>query len=283
MKTNQITLIILMITASFEAAAEPITETRSWTQTYPVSTSQARLEIGNIWGDVRVSAGSDDKITVAIHEVRSAQNQTTFDRSLDILRLNVIADESGVSMQVGDPSGSWRSGFWNKGNPCRRCEVVYTFDVQVPVGTRVDVSTVNDGQINISGIKGGISASNVNGPIFINELYSCEFVESINGVVKLNFDKAPSSDCNIETLNGDISLTMPENTGLDVAITPSNGRMTTNFQVDTYLIPPQIDHIQENGKNRYRIQQLAGIRLAGGGPTFAISSFNGDISIQKTQ
>ena len=283
MKTNQIILSILMMAVSLDVAAERITETRNWTETYPVSTTQARLEISNIWGDVRVSAGSADEIIVAIHEVRSAPNQTIFDRSLDILRLNTITDESGVSMRVGNPDGSWRSGFWNKGNPCRRCEVVYTFDVQVPVNTQVDVSTVNDGQINISGIRGGISASNVNGPVIVHDLYSCELVESINGVVKLNFERAPDTDCNIETLNGDITLTMPASTGLDVAINRFNGRMTTDFQVDTYAIPPQIEHTQENGKNRYRIQQLAGIRLADGGPTFAISSFNGDIRIQKTQ
>jgi hypothetical protein len=76
---------------------------------------------------------------------------------------------------------------------------------------------------------------------------------------------------------------MPVGTGLDVALDLFNGRMVSDFQVDAYALPAVVEHTRDDGQHRYRIQQSAGIRLEGGGPTFSISSLNGDIRIQESQ
>ena len=59
-------------------------------------------------------------------------------------------------------------------NQCRSCRVDYQFEVVVPPDTRVQVSTVNDGAIDIAGIIAPVSASNVNGPVAVRGLYECE-------------------------------------------------------------------------------------------------------------
>ena len=71
--------------------------------------------------------------------------------------------------------------------------------------------------------------------------------------------------------------------GLVVAMDLVNGRMTTEFDVDPLAIPAKVEHSVKGGKNRYEISQPAGIQLAGGGPTFNISSLNGEIRIQKSK
>ena len=151
----------------------------------------------------------------------------------------------------------------------------------MPKGTLLDVGTVLDGEIDVDGIYGPVSASNVNGPIYVAGMRDCEQLESVNGKINLGFAAAPGQNCSIETINGDVTLNMPAGSGLDVALDIFNGRVITEFATDTYAVPAQVEYLQSEGTHRYRIQQSAGLRLEGGGPTFSISSLNGDVRIQK--
>jgi len=269
---------IFALIAAAAAAAEPVTESRVWAETYPVTTATPRLTISNIWGNVRVRPGASGQISVTIDERRSAPDKTRFERSLETLKLDIEADTNGVSFQVGK-----RSGTWEDRDTCMGCRVDYQFEVLVPTGTHIDVGTVTDGRIDVAGIAGNISASNVNGPIAVSELRDCEALESVNGAVDVSFMLAPGQDCNIETINGDITINMPDGTGLDVALDMFNGRMVSEFQAESLALPARVERTSAEGHHRYRIQQYAGIRLEGGGPTFSISSLNGDIRIQKSQ
>lgn len=271
------TCLLVLLVAS-DATADPVTEANAWTQSYPVSTVTPHLTINNIWGNIRIRAGESGQISVTIDELRSAPDQIRFDRSLEILKLNVYADTNGVSFSVGDAQQRWDGR-----QSCRHCRVDYQFEVLVPPGTLIDVSTVVDGRIDVAGVSGNISASNVNGPIAVSELRECGLLESVNGSVELSFVQQPVQDCDIETINGDVTLTMPGGSGLDVALDLFNGQLVSEFQVAAYALPAQVKHSQNNGQHRYQIQQFAGVRLEGGGPTFSISSLNGDIRIQKSR
>jgi len=259
------------------AASERVESEREWTERFELSTSEPTLEIRNIWGDVRILPGPEGEITLAIQEHRSAPSQALFDRSLEVYGLEIQAYDQGIDVQVGEHGQSWRGR-----NPCRRCRVDYQFEVRVPPNTRVYASTVNDGDVEVYGIEGQVSADNVNGPVTIQNARACESVESVNGDVSLSFLTAPVSDCRIETINGDIRLQVPGGSGLDIAMDLGNGRMTTELPVDPLAIPARVEHRESGGSHRYTIEQAAGLRLAGGGPVFSVSSLNGDLRIQKT-
>ena len=164
-------IALLLSTA---VAAEPVTKSRVWTENYLVTASAPHLTISNIWGTVRVRPGPSGQITVTVDETRTAPDQERFDRSLEILKLDIEADASGVTIVVGEPTRRWLSR-----DPCRGCRVDYQFEVTVPKGTKLDVGTVLDGKIDVSGVAGTVSASNVNGPISVHELRDCEMLESV--------------------------------------------------------------------------------------------------------
>lgn len=267
---------LLVVTAN--VAAAPVTESRAWTERYPVDALAPQLSISNIWGNVRVRPGGSGEITVTVDERRTAPDQALFERSLDAIKLNVEADNSGVSILVG---GERRQ--FDQANMCRGCRVDYQFEVLVPTGTQLDVGTVLDGTIDVAGVVGVISASNVNGPINVSDVRDCQMLESVNGEVEVSFTLAPGQDCNIETINGDITVALPSGSGVDVALDLFNGRMVSEFSVDPLALPATVEHTNDGDGHRYRIQQSAGLRLEGGGPMFSISSLNGDIRIQKTQ
>lgn len=257
-------------------AADTVEDRREWTERFEVATAEPEIEVHNIWGDVRVLPGEEGEITLAVSEHRTAPSQGLFDRSLEVYRLDIQADGEAIVVQVGERRQSWRGM-----DPCRGCRVHYEFELRAPVGSRVFASTVNDGRVEVSGIRGLIRADNVNGPVAIHNASACERVESVNGEVSLSFATAPGADCRLETINGDIRLQVPRGSGFDLALDLGNGRMTSELPVDPLAIPARVEHRESGGRNVYRIEQAAGLRLAGGGPVFSVSSLNGDLRIQE--
>ena len=276
MKKLIVTAAVAASLAGAVHAAGRVEDTRTWTDSFPVTARQPTLKVENIWGDVTVRPGKTGEIAVSVRETRSAPDQKRFDRSQQILRLNTEVDENGVAFYVGN-----RSRYWHDSDNCRGCRLDVRFEVTVPPNTKLDVSTVNDGRVDIDGISGHVSAANVNGPIAVKDLRNCDVLNSVNGDVSLGFTTAPAADCRIETINGDITLALPDDSGLDVAMDLFNGRMLTQLPVDALALPATVEHIETGGHHKYRIEQHAGVRIGAGGPRFTISSMNGDIRIQK--
>ena len=266
----------ILLAGHVVAAADTVVQENAWTEHYPVSIPAASLAIDNIWGSVRVRSGDVDRISVTISERRAAPSAELFDRSMTMYFLDTRADEGGVSIHVGGADRNWRQM-----NRCTGCRVDYQFDVIVPPGTNVDVGTIVDGRVTVSGDLGTVSASNVNGPIDVDGLKNCARVASVNGPIDLDFAGTPGSDCTIESINGDITLAMPGDAGIDMALDLFNGRVVSELDVEPVALPATIEAISDNGRHAYRIEQPAGLRVGAGGPSYRISSLNGDVRIRK--
>ena len=278
MKTSSKALIALLLTTATLHAANAVEVQNNWNDTYSVDTATPHLRISNIWGGVTVRTGKSGQISVSAVELRSAPDQQRFDRSFESIRLDIKADANGVSLLVGDPNERW-----HRMNECRGCRLDIQFEVLVPPGATVDVGTVMDGRVDVEGINGSVSASNVNGPVRVDDIRECTSIESVNGKVDVGFAISPVNDCSIETINGDITLEVPDGTGLDIALDLFNGDISTQLLVGPLDLPATIEHTLENGHDQYRIQKFSGLRIGAGGPTYSISSMNGDVRIQKHQ
>ena len=276
MKT-QATLGALVLLASGTANAT-VSDQKTWSDTYPVSAAVPKLLIDNIWGNVRVRSGSTREIVVTVSEKRSAPTQELFDLSKETIYLDVQADAAGVSLIVAKPERQM-----GRRDRCRGCRVEYQFEVTVPAGTDVDVSTVTDGGIDVAGTGGPVNASNVNGPVAARDLQDCAQIESVNGAVEVSFARSPSRDCSIKTINGDITLTVPGSAGLDAALSMMQGKVVSEFDLEPLALPAKVEQRNEDGRFIYHIAQAAGIRLGKGGPTFSIESLNGDLRIRKSR
>jgi hypothetical protein len=277
---KQATIALLTLLGLADSAAAAVTDQKTWSQSFPVTAAVPRLLIDNIWGNVRVRIGAAREIAVTVDEKRSAPNQELFELSKQTIVLDVQADAGGVAMIVGKPEDSTARPRVNR---CRGCRVDYQFEVTVPPGTQIDVSTVTDGSIDVAGSGGAVSASNVNGPVAVKDLQDCTQIESVNGAVEVSFARAPSRDCSIKTINGDITLTVPGGTGLDAALSVMQGNVVSEFDLEPLALPAKIEQHQEQGRFVYHVEQAAGIRLGTGGPTFSIESLNGDLRIRKSK
>ncbi len=278
MKTILFIGALFGLTTGLAYAASSVTKDSTWSKTYSVTSSEPRLKISNVWGSVRVRPGKNGEIVVSVEEVRTAPNQALFDKSLELLKLNVEAGEDAVSLRVGNPEEHW-----NKSSHCDGCRVDYQFDVQVPANTIIDVGTVMDGLVDVGNIKGAVTASNVNGSVKVRDIHNCSTIKSVNGTVDVGFESAPDRDCSLETINGDVTLSLPANTNLDVAVDLFNGDVMSDFQVKSFAVPTQVEYKTEDGRHRYSIKQLTGIRIGDDGPVYSIASINGDVRIRKNQ
>lgn len=267
---------MLLLLTDVANSATPITEEKAWTETYAVGTSTPHLEISNIWGGVRVRTGNVGQIIVSVAEVRTAPNQEMFDMSLERINLDIETDSNSVSILVGD-----RENRWDRMDRCRGCRVDYQFDIVVPPDSVIDVGTVMDGLVDVSGVTGVVSASNVNGSISVDKIENCESINNVNGRIKVSYSKAPIIDCNIQTVNGHITLNVPDDTSLDVTADLFNGEIKSDFPIDTLSLPATVEHVVEDGRSRYRIQKISGVRIGAGGPTYSIASINGDVRIRR--
>ena len=278
MKTIISLTLAFALFASIADAATPVTEHRNWNETYAVNTPTPTLDVSNIWGSVKIRAGKPGQISVAADELRYAASKEMFDRSLEMLRVVIEADSYGVLIDVGQ-----RDERWQRNYSCDDCRVDIQFEISVPPGTTLRVGTVMDGLVDIDGITGVVTASNVNGPVKVNGIRNCESIESVNGSVDIGFVASPALDCNIETINGDITLDVPGDTSLDVTLDLFNGEVISELAAGPLDMAATIERTNENGHNQYRIEKLTGLRLGAGGPTYSISSINGDVRIQKNQ
>jgi hypothetical protein len=275
MKTVILSLATLSLSAG-AALAAPVTEEKSWTETWVVTGSSPRLEVSNIWGSVQVRVGPPGRITASVTESRSAPDRERFERSKERLKLSVEADASGVAFVVGSREPQWQN--WND---CRGCRVDYQFDIEVPPDAVVDVGTVMDGKVDVRGVTTAVSASNVNGPVTVVDVGDCKAVTSINGSVMVSHNRAPIEDCRIETLNGDVTLTVPADAGLDLHLDLFNGDVRSDLPATPLDLPATVEQTVEDNRTRYRIAQMLGIRIGAGGPVYSISSMNGDLHIRK--
>jgi len=276
-KQVMIGFLALLVLADNAAAA--VSDQKTWSQSFPVTAAAPRLLIDNIWGNVRVRIGTAREVAVTVDEKRSAPTQELFELSKQTIFLDVQADGDGVALVVGKQEDAG----WPRVNRCRGCRVDYQFEVTVPPGTQIDVSTVTDGGIDVAGGGGPVSASNVNGPVAVKDLQDCAQIESVNGAVEVSFARAPSRDCSIKTINGDITLAVPGGTGLDAALSVMQGNIVSEFDLEPLALPAKVEQSKEAGRFVYHIQQAAGIRLGSGGPIFSIESLNGDLRIRRSK
>jgi hypothetical protein len=282
MRTRMIIFGIAALIACESHAADAVSEQKSWTQTHAVSAATPRLLIRNIWGNVRVRSGASQEIVVSVDERRSAPTQVLFEQSKRSFFLDVRTDANGVALTVEHPE-EYRS----KPDRCLGCRLDYQFEVLVPPGTHVDVATVTDGRVDVAVKNGTVDAMNVNGPVAVAGLDDCANIKSVNGALSVSFAGAPTSECSIETVNGEIRIGLPATASLNAVLNVTHGEIESEFDVEPFALPVQVEKTVHEDRHKdgwgYRIERGAGIRIGADGPTFNIASLNGDVRIVKNK
>jgi len=198
---------VIIASTSLSAAAD-VTET----ETFSFEMADGgRINLENINGDVKITGGSGK--TVEIIADKRADNAEDLAR----LKVEIKAEPDSIYIDtVHEKSESRWFGSNNSG------EVTYT--LTVPAAANLDtISTVN-GEVEIAGVSGTVNAESVNGGIYLENLTGDADLETTNGNIEAHFDRMQGSQhIDADTVNGRITLHIPENASARVSAETLNG------------------------------------------------------------
>jgi len=155
-----------------------------------------RVSIANISGEIVVSAGGGDEVT--IDAVKHGDRG-----SLD--RVRIAIDDRPGRVDISTDYGSWRFGSNN---------VSVDYMVTVPDSTMLDVKSVS-GDVRVTGVKGSVRAQSVSGNISTNNAPGVEWAKTVSGNVDLT-GVANDADISVQSVSGGVRANGLKARSLDV-------------------------------------------------------------------
>lgn len=148
----------------------------------------------------------------------------------------------------------------------RHNDVAVRFTVQVPKGVKVDASTVN-GRIDADGAQGDLKLLTVNGGIDASTTQGGINATTVNGGIDASIgDLGPEGEVALRTVNGSITVALPQGLNADLDAQTVSGRVNTDFPV------------QVAGKISARHVEA---RIGSGGRRVELKTVNGSIELQQ--
>jgi DUF4097 and DUF4098 domain-containing protein YvlB len=289
----------LLLHACLMIQAQTHTEKITREFTFEKISDANALQISNINGNVTVQGYDGDKILVEVTKTVSAKTQTRLDKGKQNLKLGTMDRADTIILYVdgtcqtfgkNNRPGKHQDRTWdyqwnNKWNnrDGEDCEDGYDykldFVVKVPSRINVQISTINEGDVSVAGVKGAVNANNINGSIKLQNLMREAKASTINGNVDIEYAANPKKDCRFYSLNGDINAWFQKGLAANLAFESFNGDLYTNLDKLEEL-PVQI----EKGKDGEGLKmKVSGNRYKanGGGILLDFETFNGNVYLKE--
>jgi Uncharacterized conserved protein len=217
-------------------------------KTYPLEAG-GRISLNNVNGAVHISAW--DRNEVQVDAIKRASTK----EALDDAAIVIDSASSSISIRTKYPESNHHSN---------SASVEYT--LKVPRHARLfAVETVN-GSVEVSGVSGDVKISSVNGPVTAQNLAGEARLSTVNGMVSASFDKLEGTpSISLHTVNGGISLAIPENANAEFSASTVHGGISSDF----------------GNAYSHRSRSVSG-RIGSGGAHIKLNSVNGGIRILST-
>lgn len=160
-----------------------------------------------------------------------------------------------------------------------------SLNIQVPVNTSVELTTVNGGHVDVTGISGELNVQNTNGAITLKNVSGSVLANTVNGEVTVSLDRVtPDKPMSFSTLNGKIDVTLPADTKAKLRLKTMHGTVYSDFDVkmEPDASKPVVEDSRgQGGKYVIRMDHSVVGSINGGGPEYSFQSMNGTILIHK--
>jgi DUF4097 and DUF4098 domain-containing protein YvlB len=156
--------------------------------------------------------------------------------------------------------------------------------ISVPVHTSLKLSSVNSGDIMVTGVDGELDVNNVNGSVTLTSVSGSAVAHALNGRIHATFTRINQKPMAFSSLNGDIDVTFPADLKANLSLKSDRGDIFTDFDVQIQASAPQQtveDGRSQGGKYRVKIDKTVHGTINGGGPELQFTNFNGGIYIRK--
>ena len=269
--------IVLIIGALAVSQVYAQEERETIRKTFP---AVKRIDLDNVNGFVHVTGYSGSGIEMVAEKSTTADSAERMEVSKRDVKLDITQSGDTLSFYVDGPfrcnCSDGRRGISEHRRP--GYHVTYDFDLKVPTGTELRLSTVNHGDIEVKGTTGDFDVDNVNGRITLDEVAGSGSAHTVNGPVKVTFARNPGGNSSFRTVNGSIDASFQPGLSADLRLKTFNGRAYTDFEV-TPLPGLAATAERRDGKFIYRSNDFTGVRAGHGGPELKFDTLNGTIRI----
>ena len=221
-----------------------------------------KIEIKGINGAIKASGASGNQVSV------TAVKKGKKDDPADV-RIEVVEHSGGVTICAVYPDAEGKKNECAPGDGGRLSskdnDVSVAFTVQVPAGVRLVASTVN-GEIEAGGIGADVKATTVNGDVKVSTSGLAR-ATTVNGSIQASMGRADwSGTTHFNTVNGSITVKLPDNASTDVSASTVNGSMNTDFPLTV--------------QGKFSMKNMKGT-IGDGGRKLQLETVNGSIYLKS--
>ncbi len=247
------------------------------------------LLIWNINGSIDVEGYSGNSVLIVVEKTITADAEQDLDEGISDIQLGVLETGDSIILYMDTPYSELirKKGRVNFMMDFNGSDINYDFNmdytIKIPYGLKLNVSTVNNGNVSIRDPRSEVQASNVNGSVYLENISGITRANTVNGVIEANYTRNPEGDCKYSTINGDIILTFLPNLSADISYKTMNGDVYTNFNNIEYLAPRvKTEKKETKWGTTYKIEQNPSFRIGEGDIELEFRTLNGDMIIKKT-
>ena len=237
----------------------------------------AAIEVSLVSGSIRVKGSATKEVIIDAKSaeegnLREREHDRDDDRDRSGMR-RIPNTDLGLSAEEDDNRVSISAESWNRG---------IDITIEVPVGSKLELSTVNGGDIEVENVLGELDLHNTNGEIHVKDVKGPVSASTVNGDISVTFTGAMvAAPMAFSTLNGDVDVTLPASLKADVRLRSDNGEIYSDFEIAMNNVKPEIEEKREGGKYRLIVSREMTGKIQGGGPELFLKTFNGDILLRR--
>lgn len=254
-------LIPATIAAALLVAAPAAAQDFHWTGRLAAG---KRLEIKGVNGSIRAMAATGDEIDVSARKTSRRSDP-------DEVKIEVVPSDEGVTICAVYPTGrharyenscepgnDWHSSTENN-------DVTVDFTIRLPAGIVFSGQTVN-GDVEAEHLGSDAEVRTVNGSIDVSAAGHVE-ATTVNGSIRAAMGRADwPSEAEFTTVNGGITLTLPDDLSAEVRAETVNGDLETDFPLTV--------------TGRFGPRHMRGT-IGRGGRQLRLTTVNGSIRLRK--
>jgi hypothetical protein len=235
------------------------------------------LEAKLMSGSIKVIGYEGKDVIVQVH--LDSTKEEDDDRDDDSKGMRKIGSTGGLDVRAEENENTVRI---NAGMTNRK---LLGLTIKVPQNTeRIDVGTINGGDVTGSNVSGKIEISNVNGGITATGISGSVVANTVNGEVIVKFKSVdPKAVMAFSSLNGKIDVTLPADTKANLKLKAERGQMFTDFDIAVDKTQPKLETKNEDHFHQIKIDDWISGTINGGGPEITIQSQFSSIYIRKAK
>jgi hypothetical protein len=240
------------------------------------------LIIDDVTGSIEVTASTGGSVEVDVEKTLRAWSQDRLTLAKKEISLAERREGGLVQLMVDGPFRCHNCDNSSNFRSDNLYEFHYDFKIRVPRDTKLDLRTVNDSHILVSGTSGEFRIRNVNGGIEMREVEGSGTVSTVNGPVKVTFAKNPTGATSFKSVNGTLDVTFRSGLNANVKMKTMNGGMFTDFPVTALPVAAEQPE-DRNGMKVFRRNRMTGVRIGSGGPELSFETLNGEVLIKNRE